>query len=266
MHYAVGDIQGCFQEFMALLELIHFNPVHDTLWLTGDLVNRGPQSLEVLRYIKNLGEKAICVLGNHDLHLLAVAYGAAPLRSKDTVGSILTAPDHIELIEWLRFQPLIYTDLGFTLVHAGIAPQWTIAKAHSLAKEVCEALQGEQCYAYLKEMYGNTPDFWQDDLEDMARLRCITNYLTRMRFCTPEGKLNLTCKLPPDNAPSGYLPWYTAPNRLDQQEKIIFGHWAALNGKTDTPHTYALDTGCVWGHRLTALALEMEALFSVKAK
>lgn len=261
--YAIGDIQGCFEQFQQLLALIHFNPASDTLWLTGDLVNRGPHSLEVLRFVKNLGDKQITILGNHDLHLLAVAYGFKQAHDKDTLSEILKAKDKTELIDWLRFRPLLHQDKNFLMTHAGLAPAWTVAKAAQLAREL-EAVLRESPEFLLKDIYGNLPDHWDDNLQGLERLRCIVNYFTRMRFCYADGRLDLTYKGNIANKPKNLLPWFEVPGRKNADAKIIFGHWAALNGEiVDTPNVYPLDTGCVWGNALTALRLEDEKIFSV---
>lgn len=256
--YAIGDIQGCFDPFMRLLEKIQFDEKKDTLWLTGDLVNRGPKSLETLRFIKNLKSKAITVLGNHDLTLLAVAYQAIPYNSKQyTFSDILAAPDRETLIDWLRHQPLIHqdADLGYTLVHAGIPPEWDLALAQSLAKEVERVLQSDNPTSFFKNFFGNEPKAWNPALSGIERLRFIVNALTRLRFCTLAGELELNSKESAKHPPIGYVPWFSIPNRKSATLKILFGHWAALQGKCDEPNVFALDTGCVWGNCLTAMRL-----------
>ncbi len=264
--YAIGDVQGCYDELQRLLSLIQFDANHDILWFTGDLVNRGPQSLEVLRFIKNLGSRHIVVLGNHDLHLLAVYYTQAKLHSDDTLDAILHAPDREELLNWLRHQPLLHYDKsnGYTMVHAGLAPAWTAQLARSLAKEVEIALQQDDPRIFLKTMYGNYPDKWSDNLMGADRLRCIVNYCTRLRLCYPDGRINLSYKGEIAGKPTDLIPWFDVPDRANRNDKIIFGHWAALNGKTNLPNLFALDTGCVWGNSLTAMRLEDQARFSIK--
>jgi bis(5'-nucleosyl)-tetraphosphatase (symmetrical) len=264
--YAIGDIQGCFAEFETLLKKIEFNQQTDTLWLTGDLVNRGPRSLDTLRYVKALGDKHITVLGNHDLSLLAVAHGVRQQHRGDTLDDILQAPDKQELLEWLCHRPLLYYDKAtqFVLVHAGLAPSWTLSQARALAQEVETALRGESRAFLLSHMYGNEPDHWDDTLSGINRLRCIINYLTRMRFCHADGRLDLAYKGEIAGKPNALMPWFDVPHRENVNEKIIFGHWAALNGKTNSPHLYALDTGCVWGNCLTAMRIEDGKRFSVK--
>lgn len=263
--YAIGDIQGCFTELQNLLNVISFNSQSDTLWFTGDLVNRGSQSLETLRFIKSLGDKHISVLGNHDLHLIARAYGSQKQYERDTLDAILSAPDRDELIDWLQKRPLFYYDaqLGFALAHAGVAPYWTASKAKQLALEVEAVLQCDKPADFLLHMYGNQPDQWRDDLSGIDRLRCITNYFTRMRFCHADGRLELTYKGTIENKPADLMPWFDVPNRSNADLQIIFGHWAALGGKADVANVYPLDTGCVWGHQLTAMRLEDKKYFSV---
>lgn len=261
--YAIGDIQGCFDELQNLLEEIAFSS-EDTLWFCGDLVNRGPKSLETLRFIKSLGQRAITVLGNHDLHLLALHYNQAPAKNNETLQAILDAPDRQELMNWLEKQPLLYTDpnLPFTLVHAGIPPAWSLKKAHKRAREVEAVLQSDKAVQFYAKMYGNKPEGWRKNIKGWDRLRVITNYFTRMRFCTPEGDLEFASKGGLETQPVGYLPWYQYKERRTANNAIIFGHWAALLGQINTPNTYAIDTGCVWGERLTALRLDDLALFS----
>lgn len=263
--YAIGDVQGCYQPLMQLLELIAFDPAEDTLWFTGDLVNRGPQSLKVLRFVSELGEQHKTVLGNHDLHLLAIAAGATRRNDSDTLNYILTANDKDKLLNWLRRQPLMVEDveLGYVMVHAGLAPAWTVEQAKELAHEVELVVQGKNHKEFFRHMYGNEPDLWSDDLTGYDRLRCIVNYFTRMRLCDAEGRLDLTYKGTVAAKSPDLLPWFEVPSRANADAKIIFGHWAALGGESRTDHTYALDTGCVWGNRLTAMCLETEQRFSI---
>jgi bis(5'-nucleosyl)-tetraphosphatase (symmetrical) len=263
--YVMGDIQGCFAALEKLLAHIHFDRTNDELWVTGDLVNRGPQSLEVLRFMQSLGESQITVLGNHDLHLLSVAYGVATPSAGDTLEAILQAPDKINLIEWLRHRPLLYYDevTQYILVHAGLAPCWSLTQAIQLAHEVEEALQGDHPALFLEKLYGNQPDQWEDGLQGTDRLRCIVNYLTRMRLCHADGRLELSYKGAIANKPGDLIPWFNVSNRVSANEKIIFGHWAALNGETGLPDVYAMDTGCVWGNCLTAMRLNDKKRFSV---
>lgn len=263
--YAIGDIQGCFKPFLALLEKIKFNESHDTLWLTGDLVNRGPDSLDVLRYVYALGERHKIVLGNHDLHLLAVATNARQLHAGDTLNEILSAPDKDDLLDWLRHQPLLVTDekLNYVMTHAGLPPCWSVAQAKSLAKEVENVLRDDHWQAFFPHMYGNQPDCWSDALHGVDRLRCIVNYFTRMRFCDENSRLDFDNKSGLQHDGEEYLPWFKVKSRINKEVNIIFGHWAALEGVVDVPHIYALDTGCVWGNKLTALRLEDGTRFEV---
>lgn len=262
--YAIGDVQGCYNALQRLLNSIAFDPQQDTLWFTGDLVNRGPESLATLRFIKNLGERHRIVLGNHDLHLLAVAHHAHTGWEEDTFSDILQAPDRDDLIAWLRHQPLLHHDesSGFVMVHAGLAPSWDLTQAKKLAKEVEDCLQSHQAHDYFCHMYGNEPKHWSDALQGYDRLRCITNYFTRVRFCYPDGDLQLKHKGTLQSSPENLVPWFNVKHRKNADLKIIFGHWAALGGITNTPGAYALDTGCIWGYSLTAMRLEDETRFS----
>ncbi|MCK9468350.1 MAG: symmetrical bis(5'-nucleosyl)-tetraphosphatase [Porticoccaceae bacterium] len=254
--YVVGDIQGCLSCLERLLDSCGFQAGRDQLWAVGDLVNRGPQSLETLRFCKSLGDNFRTVLGNHDLHLLAVARGHRSPSHKDTLADILNAPDRDSLLEWLRHQPLAFSDHGFTVVHAGIPPQWSIRKALKKAAEVEAILHSEQPGKLLGTMYGNQPERWDGSLEGPARWRIITNYLTRMRFCDGNGRLELQSKAGPSNAPKGFAPWFSHTHRKTATDNIIFGHWAALNGQLRQPHLFPLDTGCVWGGRLRLMRLD----------
>ena len=252
--YAVGDLQGCLQPLKCLLERVRFNPAVDRLWLVGDLVNRGPESLETLRYLYAMRDSLVCVLGNHDLHLLAAWHNVERLKKSDTLREILDAPDADELLDWLRRQKLLHYDeqRGVALVHAGIPPQWTLGKALELAAEVEQVLRDDtRLKLYLDGMYGNEPNKWSKDLSGVDRLRVITNYFTRMRFCTAAGKLDLKSKEGLDTAPKGYKPWFAHKDRRSRHVQIIFGHWAALEGQADAPGVVALDTGCVWGGAMT---------------
>ncbi|AMD01251.1 MULTISPECIES: symmetrical bis(5'-nucleosyl)-tetraphosphatase [Halomonas] len=258
--YAIGDLQGCHAEFVELLERLAFDPRHDRLWLAGDLVNRGPGSLDCLREVRALGEAAVTVLGNHDLHLLAVARGGASLNRKDTLESILEAPDREALLDWLQSRPLLVRQAvagqGDTVMsHAGVLPQWSPALAEVLAGEVVGELRSERSGAFLEQMYGNEPACWHDSLEGVDRLRAIVNVLTRMRFIDAEGCLDFSAKEGLDSAPAGFAPWFCYPRQ--DEARLVFGHWAALEGKAPgaRARVEALDTGCVWGGRLTALNL-----------
>ena len=258
--YAVGDIQGCYAELQQLLEQIRFDPAQDKLWLVGDLVNRGPGSLEVLRLVKSLGDSAITVLGNHDLHLLAVAEGVAELHRTDTLDEILRAPDRDELLHWLRNQRLLYAQDGYVLVHAGLLPQWSVAQAENLAREAEAALRGGDYATFLARMYGNSPHNWDDGLSGYKRLRVIINAFTRMRICTKEGEMEFKFKGEVKNIPFGYLPWFDVPKRASADSTVIFGHWSAL-GLLLRKDAIALDTGCLWGGPMSAVRLDDRKLF-----
>jgi bis(5'-nucleosyl)-tetraphosphatase (symmetrical) len=255
--YAIGDIQGCFDELQALLELIHFNPADDRLWFAGDLVNRGPKSLETLRFIRELGDGAVSVLGNHDLHLIATAYGHTLSHDDHTLDAILAAPDREELIDWLRRQPLLHHDesLGFTMVHAGLAPQWDLALARQCAREIEAQLCSDDLPDFIEHMYGNKPNRWCADLSGWERLRFSSNCFTRLRFCDAEGKLKLKYKGPPGSQPARYRPWFEWPERRSHDMNIVFGHWSTLGPRTD-PGIFPLDTACLWGGELTALRID----------
>lgn len=263
--YVIGDIQGCFDELMRLLQIIDFNEMQDQLWFVGDLVNRGPQSLATLRFIKNLNTRAIVVLGNHDLHLLATYFEVKSFYTDDTIQEVIHAADAEELIDWLRQQKLVHYDPHFdvVMVHAGIAPQWTLQEALNLSAEVEAKLRtDDQIRAFLENMYGNAPNCWDQSLQGWARLRVITNYFTRMRFCDLGGRLLLNKKTDLADCPPGYFPWFGVPDRKLLKQKIVFGHWSALAGKTDSATVFALDTGVIWGGPLTALRLDDFKRFS----
>lgn len=260
--YAIGDLQGCHREFVALLERLSFDSRHDRLWIAGDLVNRGPDSLACLREVRALGDAARVILGNHDLHLLAVARGGMPLKRSDTLDDILDAPDREALLDWLQAQPL-WVDDGMegrvpktVMSHAGLPPFWTTRQARQLADEVTAMLRSEASGGFLEKMYGNLPQRWENQLDGIDRLRMIVNSLTRMRFIAADGTLDFTAKQGLDSAPDGFAPWFTYPR--EENPRILFGHWAALQGRTPgaVVRAEALDTGCVWGGSLTALDLE----------
>lgn len=260
--YAIGDIQGCYDEFRQLLDCINFDPAQDRLWLVGDLVNRGPGSLQVLRLVKSLGDRAITVLGNHDLHLVAVDAGIGQLHHSDTLDDILNAPDRGDLLHWLRQQRLFYTEGDYALVHAGLLPQWSIRQAAQLAREVEDALRGDDYIDFISHMYGNAPHAWDDSLKGYKRLRVIVNAFTRMRICTPEGGMEFKFKGEVQNIPPGYLPWYEVPQRRSGSATVIFGHWSAL-GLVLREKLMALDSGCLWGGPMTAIRLEDRELYQV---
>jgi bis(5'-nucleosyl)-tetraphosphatase (symmetrical) len=245
--YAIGDVQGCFDELQALLRKVAFGKT-DRLWFVGDLVNRGPKSLEVLRFVRDLGQRAITVLGNHDLHLVAQYEGVEKLKAKDTFQDVLDAPDAGELIAWLRRQPMMHSEGGYAMVHAGLLPQWSIAKALALGGEVSAALARPD---FLAHMYGNKPERWSDALSGWERLRIIVNAMTRMRYCDRSGRIDLS-RAGTEPA-KGYLRWFEA--RTPDKTMIVFGHWSQL-GLVVRPGFIGLDSGCIWGGRLSALRLE----------
>ena len=265
--YAVGDIQGCFAELQALLQQVNFNE-NDQLWLVVDLVNRGPDSLATLRFIKNLGPRAKVVLGNHDLHLLAVYYSGAKLKKSATLQAMLAASDCEALMHCLKGQPLVHFDpqLNFLMVHAGIPKTWTLNQTLDRAKEVEASLQGDHCVQFFEHMYGNTPNLWRESLTGYDRLRCITNTLTRMRFCLSGQQLDLKFKGEIGKQPPELTPWFEFYDqsipRGPATPQILFGHWAALMGQTQHKNIIALDTGCVWGEKLTAICIETQQLYS----
>ena len=255
--YAIGDVQGCYAPLQRLLERLRFDPGRDTLWFAGDLINRGPQSLPVLRLVRSLGERALTVLGNHDLTLLAVAAGVRQPKHSDTFQAILQAPDREELLHWLRCQPLLHHDaaLGFTLVHAGLAPQWDLLQAQDCAAELEAVLRGPAYRDFIFQMFGSEPRRWRDELQGAERWRFIVNCFTRLRYCHADGALNFSEKGPPGSQAAGLWPWFQAPRRRNVGLNIVFGHWASL-GYYRAPGIYALDSGCVWGGRLTAIRLD----------
>jgi bis(5'-nucleosyl)-tetraphosphatase (symmetrical) len=254
--YAIGDIQGCYAQLRALVERLNFSADRDQLWLVGDLVNRGPQSLEVLRFVRALGDNAVVVLGNHDLHLLALAHGRHKRRSSDTLDAIFEAPDRDALFAWLSAQKLAHFDAerGDLMVHAGVIPQWTAAMTLELAGSVSTALAHDP-RDFFERMYGDRPDRWSEDLRGMERLRFAINALTRMRVCTADGRIDVKMKGPPNEARLPYRPWFEHETRLTRAVRVIFGHWSAL-GLMQAHGVVGLDTGCVWGGSLTALDLD----------
>ena len=268
--YAIGDIQGCYNPLMQLLKKVDFNPGTDALWCVGDLINRGPKSLDTLRFLRDIDDAVEIVLGNHDLHFLAIMHGCAPPRTKDTLGQLLDSPDCEELAGWLRSKPLAHFDsvethMGiqhYLMIHAGVAPQWSLQKTLDYAAEVELALQGKDFKKFLKAMYGDQPDCWDKNLTGTDRLRVITNYLTRVRFCDEQGTMDLAIKEGLAYAPDGFRPWFDYET-ISGKTNILFGHWAALEGFTGKEHIYALDTGCVWGRELTIMRLEDHKLYSV---
>ena len=259
--YAIGDVQGCYDELKKLLREISFAQQQDKLWFVGDLVNRGPKSLKVLRFVRDLGEAAVVVLGNHDLHLVTQYEGFERKRKDDTFGDVLEAGDAKELVAWLRTRPMMHAADGYAMVHAGLLPQWSIKKALALAKEVEAALRAPDYRQFLKNMYGSKPEEWSDSLAGWDRLRVVVNVMTRMRFCTREGRMEFRAK--GATPPLGYLPWYET--RPAKEPPIVFGHWSQLGLRLD-PHVTCLDSGCVWGGTLTALRLEDRALHQVRCR
>lgn len=270
--YVIGDIQGCFDELEALLAVCDFDVGHDRLWFVGDLVNRGPASLEVLRFVRGLGERAIVVLGNHDLHLLAcgAVAGVRP-NSRDTLAAVLEAPDRELLLSWLRMRPLAHFDerLGFLMIHAGVVPQWSAAQTLAHAAEVEAVIGGSDYRCFFESMYGNGPVRWHDGLKGVERLRFIVNCLTRLRYCTRDGAIDLKAKGAPGSQPARLLPWYALPDRATREVEIVFGHWSTLRLSAEeraAHHVHALDTGAVWGGALTAMRLEDRVTFQVPSR
>ena len=256
--YAIGDVQGCHDELVGALAKVGFTPARDRLWFVGDLVNRGPQSLAVLRFVRGLGDAAICVLGNHDLHLLALGAGNDRKDAADaSLREILQAPDRDELLDWLRERPLMHQDpaTGYVLLHAGLPPEWDIATAAALAREVENVLRGPDRHAFLMHMYGNNPKRWSPKLKGMDRLRFITNCFTRLRYCASDGTLALKEKGPPGSQQPKFRPWFEHPHRASRDHRILCGHWSTL-GYHAGNNVWALDTGCLWGGALTLLQID----------
>ena len=256
--YAIGDVQGCFDELQALLKECGYRKKSDRLWFVGDLVNRGPKSLEVLRFVRDLGDRAVVVLGNHDLHLVTQHEGFERRRKDDTFDDVLEAADARELVEWLRTRPMMHAADGYAMVHAGLLPQWSVEKARRLGAEVEAALRAAGYREFLKNMYGSKPEAWSDSLAGWDRLRVVVNAMTRMRFCTREGKMDFHAK--GAKPPPGHLRWYET--RAAKEVPIVFGHWSQLGLRLD-PHATCLDSGCVWGGSLSALRLEDRALYQI---
>lgn len=256
--YAVGDLQGCLKPLQCLLNEVEFDPARDQLWLVGDLVNRGPDSLDTLRFLYRIRDSLRITLGNHDLHCIALARGYTQRGRHPTLEALLNAPDRYELMDWLQQQALVLrTDDGrYLMSHAGIPPHWSSDKALALSREVEEALRSEHSADFFREMYGNTPLRWQDELEGNERLRCITNHLTRMRICAADGKLELAFKSGLATIPAGYRPWFQWPTAQPRRETLLFGHWAALECHTGREDIIALDSGCVWGRHMTLFNMD----------
>ncbi len=252
--YAIGDIQGCYDCLLTLLDKIDFDRDRDQLWFAGDLVNRGPKSLETLRFIKSLGDSAVSVLGNHDLHLIAKSLNARKPNKKDTLTQVLEAPDRDELLDWLRHRPLFHHQNKFNLIHAGIPPQWTLKEAQKMAGLVEKIIQGPDYAAFFQTMYGNKPDIWSESMSKMDKARFTVNCLTRMRYCDAEGRLDFHYNGAPGTQPKHLMPWFEVPGRKSTDGTIIFGHWSTL-GFYHGHHCYGIDTGCLWGGQLTALKI-----------
>lgn len=267
--YAVGDIQGCYEALVKLLDKVNFDPTKDTLWCVGDLVNRGPDSLKTLQFLYSIRDSLVTVLGNHDLHLIACYYNQARLKKHDTLKEIIEAEDGEQLINWLRQQPLVHYDQEqrTTMVHAGIPPLWTLEYALARATEVETVLKDDQLIThFLDNMYSSDPVNWSDLLVGDERLRVITNYLTRMRFCKLDGTIEFASKEGLDSAPKDFMPWFDIPHRKMAHQTILFGHWAALEGQCDAPNVYALDTGYVWGGCLTMINVETKKMHRLACK
>ncbi|MGF1721487.1 bis(5'-nucleosyl)-tetraphosphatase (symmetrical) ApaH [Vibrio kyushuensis] len=266
--YIVGDLQGCLDELICLLDQVKFNPIEDELWVTGDLVARGPKSLETLRFIKRLGDSAQIILGNHDLHLLAVSIGIHKIKDRDQTAPIFVAEDKDELLTWLRHQPLLAEHNDFVMTHAGISPQWDLAQARSAAEEVEQILRSDRWPWLIENMYSNSPSLWQTDLQGIERYRYSINALTRMRYCFADSSLDMACKLPPSHLEqqesNELIPWFKLESRIKLEKPVIFGHWAALEGY-ENQQAIGLDTGCVWGGSLTMLRWEDKQYFEQPA-
>ncbi|GAB4168321.1 MAG: symmetrical bis(5'-nucleosyl)-tetraphosphatase [Rhodocyclaceae bacterium] len=261
--YAIGDIQGCFTALENLLGEIGFSPARDRLWLVGDLVNRGPQSVEVLRFVRSLGESAVTVLGNHDLHLVMLSEGYGRWHAEDTVAQVLEAPDRNELLGWLRGLPLFHHEDDYAMVHAGLLPAWDVPCAEDLAAELHEALVANEYRDLLAHLWGSEPAAWSDRLRGWERARVIVNAMTRMRFCTQDGVMEFRAKGPVGSAPPGFMPWFRVPGRASADHTVICGHWSAL-GLLLEERVFALDTGCLWGGSLTALRLEDRRVYQYR--
>lgn len=261
--YAIGDLQGCQSSLLHLLDELQFDPIADRLLFVGDLVNRGPDSLSVLRFIKSLGPAAVSVLGNHDLHLLALAEGFGRIHKGDTLDAVLAAPDRDELLHWLRYQRLAWREGNFLMVHAGVLPGWTADDTMLRAAEAEAALRGADYHGFFERMYGNVPVAWDDGLQGVERLRMIVNTFTRLRYCSAAGEMDFHHKGAPGTQPAGWLPWFEVPGRKSAEATVIIGHWSTL-GLINRPDLIALDTGCLWGGTLTAVRLEDRQAFAVK--
>ncbi|MDH5571768.1 MAG: symmetrical bis(5'-nucleosyl)-tetraphosphatase [Gammaproteobacteria bacterium] len=254
--YAIGDVQGCYDELQRLLDKLKFDPTQDKLWFAGDIINRGPKSLKTIRFVKSLGDNATTVLGNHDLHLLAIANGRGKQGKKDTINKILKADDREELLHWLLHRPLMHYDNehNISLTHAGIYPLWSIDEAISYAAEIESVLRGDKSHEFFHHMYGDKPKGWSNHLKGWDRLRFITNAFTRMRYCDLDGHLLLRDKGKPGNQPDGVIPWFNHPGHTEKDCRVVFGHWSTL-ANPEIDNLYPIDTGCLWGGKLTALKI-----------
>jgi bis(5'-nucleosyl)-tetraphosphatase (symmetrical) len=263
--YAIGDVQGCHAELCQLLDLVGFSPRSDRLWLVGDLVNRGPESLAVLREVKSLGDAAVTVLGNHDFHLLTVAAGHNRMHRQDTIAPVLAAPDRDELLDWLKRRPLVVVEEDRLLVHAGLLPHWTPTAARMLSREVEAMLASAEADRFLAALYGDEPHAWRDDLEGFDRLRVIVNACTRMRFCTADGRMEFREKRGAHAAPAGFLPWFAHEDRASAGVTVVCGHWSTLELML-APNVLMLDSGCLWGGTLTAIRLPDRRVYQVPSR
>lgn len=266
--YAIGDIQGCYDPLRRLLDYISFDASRDRLWFVGDLVNRGPQSLEVLRFVRALGDAALVVLGNHDLHLVMQAEGYGKASKEDTLADVLAAPDCSDLMAWLRSRPLFHVEGDFAMVHAGLLPQWSVAQAQTLSDETQAALVAPEYREFLAHMWGSEPAAWNDELVGWDRLRVVVNAMTRMRFCHPDGTMEFRApgaKGPPERGPAGCLPWFDVPGRVSTDHMLVCGHWSALGFRQEA-NLLALDSGCLWGGSLTAVCLEDRRVFQMPCR
>lgn len=259
--YAIGDVQGCYDALQRLLELVRFDPARDRLWFAGDLVNRGPDSLAVLRFVKGLGDAAVSVLGNHDIHLVCRTEQVVSAKKRDTLDDVMTAPDGPDLVRWLRGQPLMHCEGGYVMVHAGLLPRWSMAEASALAGEVTRTIQSDKGVEFLRYHASHDLTFWPDDLGGFPRLSFILSALTRLRICTRRGEMEGSYSGPLADIPESFYPWFRL---IDQAAwgTVLFGHWAALGHYTEH-HVICLDSGCVWGGALTALRLEDREVFQV---
>jgi bis(5'-nucleosyl)-tetraphosphatase (symmetrical) len=258
--YAIGDLQGCLEPLERLVDAIAFDPARDRLWFVGDLVNRGPDSLGCLRFVKGLGEQAVAVLGNHDFHLLCVAEGIHGPGRRDTLDAVLAAPDRDELLDWLRRRPLMHVEGAFAMVHAGLLPEWTVPRARALAAEVEAAMQGEDWRGFLSRLWGDEPDRWSDSLAGDDRLRVIVNAMARLRVCRPDGSMDLTYSGEPGESTGASIPWFDMPGRASTTHTIVCGHWSVLGLRLEK-RLLAIDTGCLWGNPLTAIRLSDRHVF-----